>query len=341
MTAEELESTDEIEVQDDQDSSEIVLTDRELAIARGEDPDTTEDAGDAAEEPTTPEVDDAEAEEAPAPEPDSKDEGQPVHDEASVSKAKSLGLTDDDLADFTTPAALRRHVELLERIESLSAKPEENPEEAAPKDDGDEPEALPGLIELSEYTEGDDAWDEKSANLVRHVRQAQERLVAMEQRLAQREQEANQREITSSFNDAVDLVGDERLGSSRDERGRFVELPKEEFELRQKIFAEADLIYGREAEAAAKSGKPAPTVNWKDLVTKAAAAVLPSEDKSPAEKAKALKSQSARRRPVGSQATSRARSIKDIDEDDPEAIANSPEVVRMWNRFQAENGVKQ
>jgi len=315
----------------------IELTSREIAIAQGEDPDAVVD--EVADEA---EVVGGEAEEV---EPVKEDVVESIHSDEMIGKAKALGLSDEDLADFGTEGSLRRYVESLEKIQGLSAT---KVDDDKPVEVVDEPvaEEKPAdeLIDIAAY---EDDWDERSLAIPKALRREQElRIEAQKQlesikgeveRLSSLETQRLHEASINKFHDAVDSIEDELFGSSRDERGRIAVLTPQQVENRTKLFQEVDTLAAAMDEKSKKSGEPM-KLTWDEVIEKARVLAFgsPKAARKP-DKSEALKAQSASRRPVGTSAGASRRVA--VDSDSPEAIANSPEVVAMWDRFQRENGV--
>lgn len=322
--------TEEIEVPITDESME--LTDREIAILNDEDPDAIVAEVEEAAEPVAEEVE---------TETETVEEEQPVaiHSEESVTKAKSLGLSDEDLTDFTSERSLQRHIALLEKLEGLSAaKVADDPV------DSEEPVAkeapVDGLIDPSVYEEAD--WDEKSLAIPKALRQEQElrkQLQAEVQRLVEIESRREQEATVGKFHEAVDVLDDEALfGRSRDEYGRSAKLTDVQVKNRNKLFQEVDTLASVLTEKAKKAGQEV-NLTWDEVVEKAKVSAFGAGKASTGKsRAEALKSQSATRRPVAKTASA-SRTRVAADDDSPEVIANSPEIVAMWERFQRDNGV--
>jgi hypothetical protein len=317
--------TEEIEVPITDESME--LTDREIAILNDEDPDLIGTEVEEAVEPVAEEVE-TESEVAEEAEPVA------IHSEEAITKAKSLGLSDEDLVDFASERSLQRHIALLERLEGLSAT-KADPEPVV--DSGVVVDAE-GLLDVSVYEAED--WDEKSLAIPKALRQEQElrkQLQAEVQRLVEIESRREQEATVSKFHEAVDVLNDTELfGRSRDEGGRSAKLTDAQIKNRNKLFQEVDTLAAVYAKDAEKAGKKL-DLTWEEVVEKARVVVFGASKAAKPSKAEALKNQSATRRPVSK--TAAASRSRVADDDSPESLANSPEIVAMWERFQRDNGV--
>jgi hypothetical protein len=341
----------EAEVQElaPEEAEVIELTQREIAIARGEDPDespeTVVEEESLAEEPV---VDEPQAEAAVEDVPSISDE--------IIGKAKVFGLSDDDIKNFGNERSLQLHVQLLEKIESLAGASKPVDDDAAEAEaETDAPiigdSASDDLIDLSIYDgtadgmDESEAWDERSLAIPKALRREQElRIETQKQlegvlnevkRLSAYEAEREQQRISDNFHTAVDQLGDRSLGSSRDEYGRPVRLTEAQIKLREKLFEEVDTLAGTLQEKAKRNGQSF-DLSWEEAVEKARVTAFGAPKSSDKTRSEALKKQSAQRRPVSTSAAANRRVASD---DSPESIANSPEIVAFWERAQQANGV--
>jgi hypothetical protein len=328
----------DVAVEESVESEVLELTEREIAIAQGEDPDAValDDVVDSdvsvVDQVADELLGDAKPEEkkAEAVEP-------PKYSEAITGKAKSLGLSDEDVEAFGSEAALRLHVSLLERIEGLSAtkavdevKTESAEEKVEPTQDE--------LIDLALY-EGEDLpedekWDDRSLAIPRALRREQEARIQLQEQvksLLEAEQARVTRQVEDTFHSTVDTLDDGTFGRSRDASGRVVKLSDEQFANRTKLYKEVDLLASALQEKAVREGKPV-ELTWEEVVEKARVTAFGSPKVS---KAEALKKQSASRRPVSTSASAQRQIPKD---DSPESIAELPDIKALWDKFQRENG---
>lgn len=254
-----------------------------------------------------------------------------------IERAKALGIEEEELADFSSARALKRHLDLAEKLEAALAgsqvKPGENPAEPV-SPWGDTSEGADELLNIGLYdgtAEGyeGEGFDDRSLAIAKAVRREQELRIATQQKLDSVEQfvsQLQQERIVNQFSDVVDSLENPTLGTARDSRGRLVDLTKEQLEARTKLFAEVDKVAG-EQQKAGKSG-----LTWEETIAEAGKRIGLGRAKP--SKAEALRQQSASRRPVSSgsasaRAPQRAKDAGPLSVDD---LAEDPELEAWWQQ---------
>lgn len=333
-----VENTD-IAVEDSVESEVLELTDREIAIAQGEDPDAiaVDDVVGSDVSLVDQVADELLGDAKPVEKADEVVADESAYSEEITGKAKSLGLSDDDVKAFGSEAALRLHVSLLERIEGLAAKA---PVEDAKVEPAEEESGAVSatLIDLSLYDNDDlpedERWDERSLAIPKALRREQEIRVQLQEQvksLLEAEQARVTRQVEDTFHGTVDSLGDDIFGRSRDEYGRTAKLTDDQFANRTKLYKEVDTLAAALQEKAAREGKPV-DLTWDEVVEKARVTAfgIPKGSKS-----EALRKQSASRRPVSTSASAQRHIPRD---DSAESIAELPELKAFWDKAQRENG---
>lgn len=318
----------------------LELTERELAIAQGLDPDAI------TQEVVQEEVVDQEGE----VEQDAQEDSTVVADEESPSDTDvaspswladyhrnlgaSYGLTEDDLKSFGTEAEFNRATRLLDRqllqpARTVQQQRQQEQEQAKPS------------LDPAKYREA--GYDEDTVKLVEELAKTQEELAAQRAFIQQQQMAAEagrRQQQVNYFHQLVDGFADERLGKSVD-GGEFKQLTKEQNEYRRQIWETAEtLIAGMQARAHAQGVQPqippAPIV-----LERARMQVLGSQIVEDAKKASSDKivEQSRKRRPVAGQRTRATSQV--VDTKDPiKRIANDPKVIELWKSFQEANGTE-
>jgi hypothetical protein len=311
------------------------LTPREIAIARGEDPDAVKEEAKEAEGDTEEVVDQEPGKDAGAD--GGGKEASWVNDEVRET-AKGYGLSDEDVQAFKDPETFRAACLLIDKqlVKSIQDKPVESKEEKQDAKD------LP-LLDLKRYEEAE--YDENTIALVKYANALREELDSIrgetKQLQAERADRERRHEI-AAFHDAVDQLDAERYGRTIDERGRPVPLGKAHDETRRKLYEQAQTLAAGIVTRAQVLGKPVEMPPLSVLVRRAEQLAFGEEIRQEEKKkllAKAAE-QSKRRRPVGgARGTVTPRTRKE-NVDPIKEIVNSPELVAFWDRVQEENGSK-
>lgn len=327
---------------------ELELTEREIAVAKGENPDAVAEPQVENTEVVTDDV---------QPEPVEQDAGQEVEDqgtdaqardwvdEDAKSVAKSYGLSEDDMKSFQSKEEFTRFSAFFDKQLTKQEPPkQEEVKPAAVKSDAEEDYN----IDLDRLR--NEGYDDETLRIARAAKKAFEENKALLERLSPLEssfkqmQEHHERQIAQqraeAFHTEVDSLNQDLFGRARGEDGRFRPLDQKFSDNRKKLYEAAEtIVHGitRRAELLGIEPEiPAPKV-----ILQRAMNLQFAEDIVGAEKAKIhsqLKSQSARRRPVG---TSKAATPSTNPNADPvKSIANDPSIVAAWAKFTQENGTE-
>lgn len=324
----------------------LELTEREIAIAQGLDPDAVEDSDGEVTEDVTPDP-------APQARQDAETGGDKevatgawIDDDARE-LAKSYGLSDDELSAFASPEEFERAAALIDKKFADAAKQsDESP--AGAKADSEKPAAKPAFEKIDPQAYIDAGYGEEEVKLAKMLRATQDKLEQIEtERTGERQaaQEAQQQHIyhanLSAFHDLMDQESD-LFGKSVDENGDPVKLGDEEVARREKVWnASVQIVMGA-AKLAEQRGQQPEAITWPVLVKRAKALALGDELQSRERDriSNRVRTQASRRRPApgGLKAAKAAKHSGGEQADDMDAIANDPRVVSVWNKYQEENG---
>ncbi len=340
----------------------LELTDRELALCQGEDPDAKPVE---VPEAVTAEVQDgavAEGQEVTPVEQPVKEDVTGGSKEAAGSSwlkpehtelAKGYGLSEDDVKSFSSPEEFSRATRLLDK-QLLAIKPAQPAAvQATPAEVVAEAKesTKTGMKKLDLEKLKSEGYDNHSLelfanhnDLVDHIEKQEQRFSALERAAVQ----AESQRVSDTFHDIVDSLGDKRFGKSVGADGKPVQTTEAEEASRRKLWETVEeLTYGHIARQRA-TGKQEPLPPLPAMIRRANAVAFAEEiradDKRKQEQS--IREQSNKRRPVASGRGVDGRFSKQPSESsgDPvtegsKAIASNPAVVAMWNKFQEANGV--
>lgn len=338
-------------------SGTIELTDREKAIALGQDPDAT--SSDDKDE-TIPDKDVAEPKEEAVNDDGAqragggKEASSPAWvNEETKSLAQGYGLNDDDMKGFQSLAEFNRAAKFLDRQLMNRGTKEiagEIPAAASQTDTSEKKVDTQGTaaeksaLDLKEFESA--GYDEKTLQIVKHAMDLETRLQenSKQSELAIKAmQEMQWRSSINAFHDQVNSLGttlkDKRFGvcESIDQS-----LPKEQDENRRRLFeARETLIAGITARA--RDAGTDPVIPSQDALLKRAYAVAFGDDiQVEARKSvrQQITEQSKTRRPVaGGRGVIPATAPRKTSQSDFAADVNQhPAVVAAWDRAQEANG---
>lgn len=343
-------------------SMKLQLTEREKAIARGEDPDAvapnTTDSKEGLSIKTL-------AKESDDPGKDA-DEGDGGTDATNVQAsstpsdwidddvkalAKSYNFTDDQLASFNSAdefesAAAAYEQSLVEAVKAPPAKPDKPASPTKPEKTPATPEANSEEDELDPELFRKEGYDERTVKVVERLKQESQRRQQLEREFeevrsfAQRQQ-ADQ--LNNMFHSALDGMDKDRYGRRFDDSGKFVGLDKDSDDRRRKVFEALQVIASGVVAQAQAAGKN-PVLPPFQLALKRAENMVFGEELRQSERKKIqndLVAQARRRRPVASsraQANVTPRKDSRSESDVVRDIASIPEIDRVWKKFQEENG---
>lgn len=321
------------------DDSSVQLTDREIAIAKGEDPDNpAEEADDYTEDQEQASASESVQEQADEPPEVSAEENADPFSLGDRKLAQKYGLTEDDLKKFGSPEALHHAIDLFDRTgtkiqsqeDSTESPAEESTEDAAAEEDGGALSELLGFkkLDVSKYENAEDPYDSETLELVKHVRKTEDLLEKLTQTIVTNQSSQND----SVFHDMLDKYPDVYGNTLQD--GKPTKIQKNFEEARQAVKDQAETIY---AGIVARKGEVPPV---EKIIEQAMMAVHGkslggSKGKGRSE---SLKRQASMKRSVGSTATASRRKEDDVDPTDAKQIARHPDVEAFFRKAQEENG---
>jgi hypothetical protein len=327
---------DATEVNEEPADEKIELTDREVAIAEGRNPDEAE----ATEEPEeTPD------EEVVAEEPEVE---EPEFSESDIRLASMYGLSNDDVGKFDSPKSLHAALDLLEaRKESSGADADGSVDSTSDADeDGGaisdilgfkktDPDAVAKIFSEKDE-DGEPLYDEGTTKFVteqaKQLRQTQDLLEKVLSGQADSAQEAEAEKNRKTFHNALDKMPEVYGASVKD--GKPVELNAQRVALRQEVADHVQTVY---AGLVARGSEIPPLEKMIEQSIKAVHADKVAEAKS---RAKSLTKQSKSRRSPGTKVKPAKKVPADgMDQFDAAVVANDPELVEFFDNAQFENGV--
>jgi hypothetical protein len=335
-----------------EESQAISLTDREVAIAKGEDPDSVEQDSSVEEDVAVdPVAEDSQEEVAEAVEESSQPEEPAEETETETQDVFSLGdkrlagrygFTEEDVQKFGTPEALHHALDMMDRkaadnpssedsLDSSESPVSDEAEDAAAKSEDGTLSELLGFekLDVSKFEDSDEPYDQETLTLVKHVRKTEDMLERITGMLVQNETSQNDQ----IFHDTLDSYP-EIYGNSVKE-GVVQNLETDFQDARQAVRDQAEIIY---AGIVSKKGA-IPPVN--KIIEQAVMAIhgkkIASKPDAPVKSDK-LKKQSAKRRSPGSTSANSRRQAEDIDPTSAESIARHPEVEALWRQSQEASG---
>jgi hypothetical protein len=349
---------------------ELKLTDREIAIARGEDPDKVvvskssppvaemnDDEEEGSEEVTEEGSEESLEEGSSSGQEEGSEEevGEEVDswvDDNVRELAESYGFSDDDLKGFGSAEEFRRAGLLFDRAffgdgeKKQQAKPKEPPaaeeKPAPPVADDDASIEFKPPVDESLFSDG---YGEHEVAMVKAVNaQAKEladlrAFVRSQQQLVQAQQEEAQRRHFDEFHRICDDLNPDLLGRAFAETGTVNNLDEGLHGKRAKLWEAAETIRSGIFSRAQEKGVAPKLPSERVLIERAYGLAFPDEVKKSVvnKRTSAAKSQAARKRSVGNLGGSRNPSFVG-NKFDPGAIANDPKLSAFFDKAQRENG---
>lgn len=342
--------------------AKVELTEREIAIAKGEDPDAINKDSEASDESE----DTAGESEGKNAEVVAKAGETDVFSDEDRELATKHGLTDDELNELGSPEALRKAVAIAEKLAAKtgaksgngeSGKAEANQDGAADKPASDaagggavdtpknESELLGSLKTLSDSLDqnsadldkiaeewGDDPNSAKVVKALAETQKAVKQIIAIVNVSAKSQIEAVQQEqnrkAVEVFHDTLDQFSDEFGLSKKD--GKPVSLTKEQAERREKVRDAAETLYS----GLVAQGKKVPPI---DELVKQAVTLVTGVPRKTEDKRQKLVQQSSLRRTTGSVGGAQRR-VPPPNDGSAKAIASHPEIESKWKEYQEANG---
>jgi hypothetical protein len=293
--------------------------------------------------------------------------GSPWLNDESREFYKSYGLSDDELSGFQSKDEADRLARILDRqyasfgeaarkaAQPAAAKPAEMaPAQPAP---AATPAAAPTFTRVDIARLKAAGYDDETIAELARPNQAFDALERLEkERAAERaelseikqhftswqqyQQEQQQQRLFDAVHQAIDGMNDDKFGKAFGDDGRAQQFTNEQWERRQKIYQQAEIL----AAGHASQGLPVPSLP--SLLRRANQMVFGGEIAAQARAAvhQDIQKQSAQRRPVATQPrdTSGRFAEKPANpfnlNEYVSQVANSPDLVAQWNRIQQESG---
>lgn len=344
------------------------LTEREVAIAEGRDPDAVEPEAEAPEapEPEPPEADETPSEEAP-PETPPEEPEVPEPPEWMTDEYRALastyGMEDSDIAQFESPTDFSRACRLIDKHLSRGRKqaepePAKEPEPAAPAKKLAPSTPTPEddlTIDLDKYQD----YDPDTLRIIKAAKKLQDDNKALRDEFsgvsttfqealaqmraerqaeaAQRAQEANERDLVA-FHEIMDAMpadlfgGDGKLTPDLDAR-------------RKQVWEAYHTVREFAINTAERDGRPAKLPPMSALVRRAANLAF-GDEMIEAERKKlhrGIQEQARRRRPVPGKGKAKGAPGKSAEgprttTELAKQIVNDPEIAALFDGFEEANG---
>lgn len=345
------------------ETESLELTEREMAIARGEDPDAIV-ANPPAETPG-----EAPANDEPSAVSDEVESSEQAGDPEAVQDADanrgdgggkeaawitenvralaaSYQLSDEELSQFNSPEEFSRATALFDKrllaagqgkgdtLSPVAGSPAGAPPAGAAAPDKPESSAADeDDLDLKKFE--DQGYGPDVLALVKAVRTQREEIARVRKQHEEFRREAVERvrqERLSAFHSAVDGCLDETLFGRTVRRGQRVAISQEEDGNRRQVWDAARTM----ERILVESGQPVPPEAI--LVQRAAQVVLGDKMREAEQKKRqaALVAQSKRRRPAAA-ASMKPAPVQDAKKEE-EDVVNNPKLVAAWKKLQEENG---
>lgn len=284
-------SLGKVESESEQTPALAPLTDREMAIARGEDPDASnavDSSADFQAADDAAEIDAAEQVEASREEPaPKKSEPDWTADRGVQFTAKQLGFSAEDLPAFGSADAFYAAADLLETrlhqvAKSLQQAPKPKPAEKTAEQAGEEkpPEVKilndDGTLNADYFIKaaerGEDPYDPETIALAQAHKTLEDKYASLEQKVTAWEtmqaEEIKQAQI-NAFHDGLDKLDPTTFGVTLDEAGRLAEITPEQNKARESVYAAVELLAERDQARAASQNRPYVPASLDDLLKRA------------------------------------------------------------------------
>lgn len=296
----------------------LQLTDREKAIARGEDPEALKQADGGADKEV-------------------QEEG--VKDDAAATASTGDGEKEEESDDDADKEAAEEA-----KAESKSEAPAKEEKKQQEEAKGSEE------IDLDPKKFQDAGYDEETIKIVNFARKLKDELGELKESVKQVRENESQREhqrLLDEFHEVCDTFEQDLFGRSLDESGDLKDLAKSETENRKKVYEQFVTLYNDAAKKAVKEAKKNNSEpefpNHRQFIKKAKEQVFAEELRKREKKAlqDQVAEQSKKRRPVGSGIPHKAGTPaqgKDRDIDPIKRIANDPRILKFWKESQEANG---
>ena len=315
----------------------LELTPRQLALARGEDPNETSETE---ENAGTEEV-------AGGLEPQPADGGKEAAPQSAwidsevKSFAGTYGLTDEELAEFDSRADFDRFTRMFDKKVSRSAETPVTTDTMVESKAEAKTEAKSKVsLDVEEYRKN--GYDDETIKLVEHSKMLEDEVAAMraqQEQLLQQHYAREQMQTAQQFHELADKLDPKRFGKIES-----TNFSKQNDEARRKLWEEADTIVHGIRERARVMGVEPVIPPLQDIIKRAYRMGFAEDVEKEATKTakEQLLKQSKTRRPVQSQANNAPRqtSIRpDASQlEQAKHIASNPKIAAMYDKMQEENG---
>jgi hypothetical protein len=327
----------------------LVLTEREIAIARGEDPNAIETKAEQSADAGDKEVADTGTEAHSNTEPESVEQDAPVSwiTPEVEAHAASYGLQKDRLAKFGTEEAYRLAASLLD--ENLIAAGKQGSEPAGEAQKELTPAQVKKLEKLDVEKYKTEGYDESTQAVVAKYNELVDELAPLREqvetqkqyfaRLEQEQQAAIHAQHINEFHTASDTLDADLFGKVFQD-GKLAAISKDQETNRRKLYETAETIVAGLYARAQAQGKTPEIPPMPVLLSRARDYAFAEQVRVRAEKQRAadLAEQGKRRRPAAGKPL-RAAPAK-ADSDPVKAIANDPRVAQVWKKMQEVNGAE-
>ena len=325
-----------------QEDSSVQLTDREIAIAKGEDPDAPPPEVEEPEEELEESVEEEQPSESEEVASASEDTEVDAFSLGDRKLAQKYGLTEEDLQKFGSPEALHHAIDLFDRSGTKFESSQEGSPEGSVDDSTDDAAAenksgalseLLGFekLDVSKYENADQPYDQDTLELVKHVRKTEDMLEKLTSAINSTQASSN----AQVFHDMLDKYPEVYGQTLKD--GKPVKIDSNYESARQAVKDQAEIIYA--GITARKGSIPSiETIIEQAIMAVHGKNIGSSSKPQSSTRADKLKKQSSMRRSTGSAASVKRRQQEDIDPADAKSIARHPDIEAFFRKAQEENG---
>lgn len=304
-----------------EEKGSLELTDREKAIAHGEDPDAV-GAEDAEEEGDEADGTEAEVKDDAASGGGKEAPGSDWIDDDVKELAESYGIDEESLGSFADAADFKRFAAIYEK--QLAATPEKADDKGGKKvadpPPAKEEEVVADEDGLDPKWFEDNGYDEQTVKIVKAVTRMQGMAARIEQLEQQLAEEGTRRE-REAF--------DREIGTLGDRYGAGDKLTKAQKEARSKLADAVEVVSQTLAKRGEKASR-AVVLKRAELVAFGDEILAEEREKQKEALSQSVKKQSAKRRSVGRNTKPPARRERPGEANSAKAIANLPELVAAF-----------
>jgi hypothetical protein len=336
-------------------AEKLELTEREIAIAKGEDPDAVAKPEQKAE---------SKVETNPAESGKDSESGKEAASDGVVSdwiddEVRSLqgayGLSEEDLKEFNGGEDFRKALsfydkQLVKRSAKADTKPDTKPEAAQNKAEtqpANKTESKPDEFDLDPEQYKKAGYDEETVRVVRVAKELREQvkaLTAKTESLSKRTEDEDRHRAVFEFHDHVDRMDESLYGRSADDDGNYKDLSPEQDANRRKLHEGLKTIVAAIERDAREAGVEPKYPTFASLLKRAENFALGEElRKKTVERVRQdASNQSKQIRQVnrGKPVTPVTKKTVSREESEVSEIANDPKVRAFWDKATQENGTE-